>query len=251
MFVTFDGRPAETVYASSNGGASENVENVWIEARPYLRGVIDPFEADVVRRIAGYNWTVRHSPAVLTERLRTRINGFNLGTVAAIRVSERSGTGNAIGVTITDVNGRTHTLRGRSQILAGLGTPTLRFDIAGGATWSPGSVFANEPGMPIGQDAQMFGVDGQGNVTAAPSTNIRAITGTGDIGTVEGEASAGIGGGTGLVNGQFTIHGTGNGHQVGMSQWGAFSMAYYHNLTFRDIIHFYFTGVEITETWGR
>jgi peptidoglycan hydrolase-like amidase len=33
-----------------------------------------------------------------------------------------------------------------------------------------------------------------------------------------------------------------------MSQWGAFSMAYYHNKTFEDIIHFYFTGVNITRT---
>lgn len=249
MFVTFGGQPAETVYASSNGGASENVENVWIEARPYLRGVIDPFEADVVRRISGYHWTVRHSPAQLTERLRTRIQGFNLSTISAVRVTERSPTGNAIGVTVTDVNGRTHTLRGRLQILAGFGTPTMRFD-TGVTVWSPGNIFANHPAQATPQGTQIFGIDGYGNTTAAPPANIRAITGYGHMSTVAGEASAGIGGCTGLVNGMFTFNGTGNGHQVGMSQWGAFSMAYYHNMSFRDIIHFYFTGVEITETYG-
>jgi len=248
MYVTFEGRPAETVYASSNGGASENVENVWMEPRPYLRGVLDPWEAYVVRRIQGYNWTVRHTPAALTERLRTRISGFNLSTVAAVRVTERSATGNAIGVTITDVNGRTHTLRGRSQILAGLGTPTLRFDI-GDAIWSPGNIFANSPAIPVNPGTQIFGVDGSGQAVAVASADMRAINGEGNSVAVAGEGSPGIGGGTGLVSGQFVINGTGNGHQVGMSQWGAFAMAHYHNLTFRDIIHFYFTNVEITETY--
>ncbi|MCL2201364.1 MAG: SpoIID/LytB domain-containing protein [Oscillospiraceae bacterium] len=251
MFVTFEGRPAETVYASSNGGASENVENVWVEARPYLRGVLDPFEAYVVRRIAGYNWTVRHTPAALTERLRTRITGFNLSTVAAVRVTRRSETGNAIGVTITDVNGRTHTLNGRSQILAGLGTPTLRFDVAGGAVWAPAQLVANDPAQVVPGDTQLFAIDGSGNTVAVPSANMRAITGDGNVTAVSPGGASGIGGGTGLVDGQFTIHGTGNGHQVGMSQWGAFAMAHYHNMDFRDIIHFYFTGVEITETYQR
>jgi len=248
MFVTFEGSPAETVYASSNGGASESSENVWMEARPYLRGVVDPFEADVVGRIQGYNWTVRHTPAALTARLRERITGFNLSTVAAVRVSSRSPTGNVIGVTITDVNGRTHTLNGRAQLVAGLGTPTMRFDIAGGGTWSSGGVFVNDPALPVSPGGQVFAVDGGGNVVSAPSDNMQAITGSGSVEAVTGEPpSGGVGGGTGIVNGQITFVGTGSGHQVGMSQWGAFSMAHYHNKSFRDIIHFYFTGVEITQ----
>jgi len=247
MFVTFDGRPAETVYASSNGGASENVENVWLEARPYLRGVIDPWEADVVRRISGYNWMVRHTPAELTARLRNRIPGFNLSTIANMRVSQRSSTGNAIGVTLTDVNGRTHTLTGRSQILAGLGTPTMRFDL-GNYIWSPGNIYVNDPAVPVAPGSQIYAIDGSGNITVAPGTNMQAITGTDQVTTVSPGASAGMGSGIGPVDGVFSIRGTGNGHQVGMSQWGAFSMAHYHNKTFRDIIHFYFAGVEITET---
>jgi len=250
MYVTFEGRPAETVYASSNGGASENVENVWVESRPYLRGVIDPFEADVARRIAGYNWTVRHTPAQLTARLRERITGFNLSTVAAVRVSQRSPTGNVIGVTITDVNGRTHTLNGRAQLVAGLGTPTMNFDIVGGETWQPGGIFANDPARQVNHGAQVFAIDGSGSASSVSSANMRAITGTGSVETITGEAAGGgTGGGTGLIGGVFTFNGTGSGHQVGMSQWGAFSMAHYHGLTFRDIIHFYFTGVEITETY--
>ena len=42
----------------------------------------------------------------------------------------------------------------------------------------------------------------------------------------------------------FTVQGSGNGHNVGMSQWGAYAMAL-QGFTFEDILKFYFPGVEI------
>ena len=77
---------------------------------------------------------------------------------------------------------------------------------------------------------------------------MHAITGSGVIVPVEGETSGGTGSSTNLINGVFTIRGTGRGHSVGLSQWGAFSMAHYHGKTFEEIITFYFTGVEIVDT---
>ena len=45
-------------------------------------------------------------------------------------------------------------------------------------------------------------------------------------------------------SGSFVISGSGYGHNVGMSQWGAYSMA---NLgySYRDILQFYYTDVSI------
>jgi len=250
MFITHNGQLAETVYASSNGGASESSENVWVEARPYLRGVVDPFEADIAHLARGYNWTVTRTQADLSNRLRNNVPGFNLGTVANLRVSRWSPTGNVLGVVVTDVNGRTHTLSGWTQIIRGLGVNTLRFNL-GNEPWQPGSIFANHPAQPVNQGTSVFGVDGNGNTVMVPSTNMRALGADGAVATVGGgEAGAGGGGSLTPVNGAFTIRGTGLGHQVGMSQWGAFSMAEFHNKTFRDIVHFYFTGVEITETFN-
>ena len=47
-----------------------------------------------------------------------------------------------------------------------------------------------------------------------------------------------------LVQRTTTSSGSGNGHNVGMSQWGAYSMA---NLgySYRDILQFYYTDVSI------
>lgn len=47
------------------------------------------------------------------------------------------------------------------------------------------------------------------------------------------------------ANSTYTINGGGYGHNLGMSQWGAYSMAKVHNKTCYDIISFYFTGAYV------
>ena len=49
---------------------------------------------------------------------------------------------------------------------------------------------------------------------------------------------------SGSVGDSFVVTGTGNGHNVGMSQWGAYAMAQ-AGKTYVDILKFYYTGVEI------
>ena len=44
----------------------------------------------------------------------------------------------------------------------------------------------------------------------------------------------------------YTFNGHGWGHLVGMSQWGAFSMAV-EGYTYKDILNFYFTDIDIVE----
>ncbi|MGZ3683966.1 MAG: hypothetical protein ACXVCI_08940, partial [Bdellovibrionota bacterium] len=42
------------------------------------------------------------------------------------------------------------------------------------------------------------------------------------------------------------IQGSGFGHGVGMSQWGARIMAEHYRKSFEEILKFYYTGVEIS-----
>ena len=80
------------------------------------------------------------------------------------------------------------------------------------------------------------------------------------MGTLSGDSASVIsssvisavsgGGGTisrpsaGSSNGSFTITGTGNGHNVGMSQYGARSMAE-QGYDYQDILEFYYTDITI------
>lgn len=47
-------------------------------------------------------------------------------------------------------------------------------------------------------------------------------------------------------NGNFLFTGSGWGHSLGMSQYGAYSMARYYELTYKDILGFYYTGVGLS-----
>ena len=44
----------------------------------------------------------------------------------------------------------------------------------------------------------------------------------------------------------YLITGSGFGHNLGMSQWGAYAMAQNHDASYRDILSFYFTGATVS-----
>ena len=242
MLVTYDGELTQTFYAASNGGASESAENVWTQAFPYLQGVIDPYEAYVASRVANYYWTITYTPAEITQRLQDR--GYGCSTIVSMVVSRFSPTGNVVEVTMTDSNGRRFVFAKRAQLASALGVPLQHFTI-GNQNWEPENIFVNDPAISIGSPGQVFTVGGDGTTVVVDGSTLYAIDGSGSVVAVEGESGA-DGSVTNLIDGVFTIRGAGRGHSVGMSQWGAYSMAFYFDKTYEDIIKFYYTGVEIT-----
>lgn len=54
-----------------------------------------------------------------------------------------------------------------------------------------------------------------------------------------------LGGGTAAGSDRFVIQGSGYGHNVGMSQYGANAMAK-QGYTYQEILQFYYTGVDIS-----
>ena len=246
-YITYDGKLCETYYSSCDGGATEDVENVWAHSIPYLRGVIDPYEADIVSRVSNYNWTVTYTPAALTTRMQNR--GYNISTITSLSVERYTNNGNARVVTMKDSNGKTFTLQ-KEDIRLALGANSIRLTIGGGSQPGAGTgtgtgLYVNSSATVLGSDA-VYAVSAGGTTQQLPSGgSIYAITGTGttvEVGTGVVRTS---GSADGKVNGVFHISGTGKGHNVGMSQWGAYSMAQHHGKTYREIINFYYTGVTI------
>ncbi len=234
MYMTYNGDLAIGYYSCADGGATESSENVWYAALPYLRGVIDPYEADIADIAPGYNWTVTYTPAEITARLRNK--GYSCGTIVSMVVSEYTPTGNAYKVTLTDENGKTFTFTKGDPIRSALGVKSIHFTISGGN--APSSVYVNNGTSTITgglQDSYAIGSGGQTSILG--QNDVYALTGTGETVAV-GEETA-------PTNGNFVITGTGQGHNVGMSQWGAYSMAKYHNKTYEDILKFYYAGITI------
>jgi stage II sporulation protein D len=62
--LVHNNQPIEAVFHSASGGHTENVEDVWMEPRPYLRGVPDYDAGSPV-----YQWTETFSRSQLTSRI--------------------------------------------------------------------------------------------------------------------------------------------------------------------------------------
>ena len=236
IYVWYDGELAETYFYSSNGGGSEDVANVWgSSGYPYLQGVVDPFEADVADQATYYSWTYTYTADELTSILQAR--GYGVGTeVVDFEVSEYSDTGNVLEMRVTYANGKTNTFstRSNSWLHNQLGCRSIHFSISGGAGAS-GALTVNGSGQ-IDDLSDAYVISGSGTLTQIQTDAPYAITGSGTVSAVDGSSSA--------QSDTFVISGTGWGHSVGYSQWGACAMGN-RGYTYDEILEFYFTGVEV------
>lgn len=175
-YVTYGGKLCSTLYFSSDGGATEDSENIFTSALPYLRGKTDPYEASLSASENSYSsWTRTYTGDELRAKLSAR--GYSIGTVTSV-TPEYSAMGNVIKLTFKDSGGGTATVT-KSACYSTPGLPSVRY----------------------------------------------SVSQSGD---------------------SFVFNGSGYGHNVGMSQWGAYSMAKYHSMNYRQIIRFYYTDVSIS-----
>lgn len=236
-FVYYNGKLAtQTVYSSSHGGASEDGKNIWGTDYPYLKGVIDPYEGDVADIAGNYKWTKTFTPESLKERLaKSAIICQDIVNFT----TQKSPTGNVIAFTATDSAGKNYTVS-RGNVRTVLGTNSCRFDltISGGTAGEPGYTIADRAGT-VSDLTGQYAISGDGTVSTIPG-GAYAITGDG-VAKLEPSPGAPSGTGTDVV---YTLTGTGWGHSVGMSQWGAYAMAK-RGFGYEDILKFYFTGITV------
>ena len=110
----YDGELAQAYYHSSDGGATEDAENVWGTDVPFLRGKEDPYEAQI--SIPDYRWTVTYTWEELTWVLQN--SGYDIGDVVDAYVSEVTDLGNVYSVTFVDSRGKTTVLNPGSHFIS-------------------------------------------------------------------------------------------------------------------------------------
>lgn len=233
-YAWYNGSLIDAVYSSHDGGATESAVNVWGSNVGYLIGKYDPYEASVASKITNYNWTVTYTAQQLTDLLNSK--GYTNSGIVDFRVTKTSPTGNAIEITFTDSSGKSWS-KIRDDCRTFLGLRSIHYTV----TSSGGSGSSSTGG---------YVVDGSGSLSTLDGAY--AIDGSGGLGILSGNAyvidgsgtvsPAATGGGDGSA--VFTITGSGWGHNVGMSQWGAYAMAQ-QGYTYRDILTFYYTGIEV------
>ena len=196
---------------------------------PYLKGKTDPYEQYVASRVPKYNWSTTYSAAELTALLKSK--GYSIGTVKNLYVSALTDNGNVLSVTFVGTNG-TKTFQ-RESCRTILGLRSMRFQINGG---NPDSYYVNDASSTVGLSG-IYVISGSGKTPySARPADTYVITSEG-VSALEDKNA-------GVSTDSFTITGSGNGHHVGMSQWGAYAMADL-GYTYRDILEFYYTDVTI------
>ncbi len=249
--AVYNGRLAQTCYYSSNGGASESSSTVWggnQAAHPYLVGKVDPYEASAN---VNNDWTRSLTSDVLAARLKAK--GCDVGGgVASIAVTSLTDSGNPKMVTFTGSNGKRFSLNSR-EVVGMLGLRSYRYGFDTAAAPEPSGPELSVNGKPVDSISGLYAVDGAGNVVPV-GENAYVITGGGAIQPIgqgtDGSNGSGGSGGLGALssttgnNGVFTFIGKGWGHNVGMSQWGAYAMAK-QGYTYLSILQFYYTGITV------
>lgn len=224
LHVWYGEELANTFYYASNGGASENSEHVWNSAIPYLVGKEDPYEAYLADRIPNYTWSKTFTAAQLAELLRSR--GYQCGDIVDFQATEVSPTGNVVTVTFTDSAGKNYSFSKEKYTRIMLGTRSINYTIVDGDEYTvddSGKTLDTLNGVyvmggdgvavPLGEELPFY-ITEEGVQQFAPPVD------------------------------SYTLHGSGWGHCVGMSQWGAYSMAE-QGKTFDEILTFYYTGVTL------
>ena len=273
MVALHNGEVINAVYSSSSGGITDNSENVWQEALPYLRSVADPYD------VTGREWSRTFTRTQLTHIAAA--NDAGIGTVQSVRI-EPSQTGRVQRLILVGDSGQIALEREAIRTFfapspgGSLYSRVFRidsFNVSGGGgsgiTTTPppqgtgANVFVTNGSTP--QIQNMSGLrflDRDGTLASITSGNIHVQTADG----LRVLSPMGIGVGAGATTGtstpvniaqnvqisgelsssnySITFIGRGWGHGVGMSQHGARGMAYAGH-TFEQILMHYFRGITL------
>lgn len=237
----YNGSLIEAVYYASNGGATESALNTWGTDFGYLQGKYDPYESTI--SFGSQSWEYYITPAQVTTMLQNR--GNNNSTIVSIEITERSATGNVNEIVFTDSNGKTYDYTGdNTRLLNGISGVTYmsrNFSVYAGSDTSSG-----------GDDSTTFTVYDGSTTTTANSVSVLTADGvtttTFPASVISSDGTYTLGEGSSSTGGTssegWTIVGGGYGHNVGMSQWGAYAMAK-AGYTYDEILKFYYTGITI------
>lgn len=230
LYVLYEGEVCQTYYHATSGGYTEDVENIWNSAIPYLRAVEDtylevfsPYSNTVT--LDDVTWVLQNKGAI---RSNQRVTDF-YGTYSQV--------GNCVGITFELSDGSVYEAKkdkARTILNSSAGGITVnshRFTISGGS----GGALVNINGTPT-HTGSLYAM---GDAERSTSINVNgawAITGSG-LAQVEVQQQSD-------TSGVYVIAGTGMGHNIGMCQWGAHAMAGL-GFTAEEIIQFYYTGVTV------
>jgi len=233
IVATYRGSPIEALYSANAGGVTENSENVFSNALPYLRSVPSPSDEVAKNSSFGrssWEWDREFTAPLLAEYMRVR--GLDVGTPTKIEVLSKSATGRPLLTRVTGTLGsrdiRMETARFLFGLKSNLFDPVLR---------PPEQEWVSPRDADRLRDMDILGatkVRSNWDFTFDETGRRKGIVVTEILFALPA---------------RFDFVGKGFGHSVGMSQWGAQGMAL-GGADYEQILKHYYTGIALTNVGG-
>lgn len=230
--IYYNDEPISALYFSSDGGATQNSEDVWLSEVPYLRGITDEYEKEC------REWTRTFTYSELTNICSAK--GFNIGAVSRV-TAEYNDKGICLSLTFYGSKGSKTVSKEDVKTVFALSTEgsliSRNFKIEGSDGLKAPTVY----------------IIGKNDNTSASLNDTVAENSVGETKKIQSSAVVSSSGGnttnlsaqaqSGSKN-SITINGRGFGHGVGMSQYGAKGMAE-AGYKYDEILKYYYKDVEI------
>ena len=231
QFVVYDNQICVTYYHASSGGYTEDAGNIWGKDIPYLKAVEDIY----LEKLLPYSNTITMDD--VTWILQAK--GYTNQKIKDVYVSRFSSVGNVLELTAVQADGKRLTFTG-DRARTALNSPTRgvqvsshRYTISGGGS-TKDSVTVN--GSAVELDS-LYAIGGDEKVKSFDVTGAYVLTGKGLYSL---DVTPGHQGNSDTI----VISGTGSGHNIGLSQWGAYAMGA-RGFSCEEIIEFYYTGATV------
>lgn len=239
QILTYDGKPAQLYYSSSMGERTEDVKYVWGNSIPYLISVDNSFED--TKNIPNGIWKGSITCDEATTIMRNK--GYNVGQVTNIEVNEYTENGRVLKMTVTGTQGSKTFEREACRTIFNTVTKSQAFKVYGN-----GDAAQNAPSIRV-TDGNDYS-DKKINEIVMLTSDGRATLSGDQIFVTNGVyqetyeiSQTGIG-----TNTAFIFEGTGWGHSIGMSQYGAKGMAE-AGYSYVDILLHYFPGTNLENAY--
>ena len=252
VIMVYKGKPINAVYHSDSGGYTENSENVWGGFLPYLRGVKSIFEEKLTP--PHHTWSYSINEKELTGKLQKQ--GYKINSIFSIESVKKSETGRTseliffvddnktFNIKTNDFRNLigTDLIRSTLFIIEAIGRePNIAEDIEdkkeiedkAEQKESIKEILEQKKDWTIKELLELMKKNKQQQQEEEEQKED----------TVPKVISAKLN-----IPLTFLFSGSGNGHGVGMSQWGAYGMAL-QGSRYQDILKYYYQGIEIIKKY--
>lgn len=238
--LTYDGKLAELYYSAAAGARTEDVKNVWGSSIPYLVSVDNSYEDTFNITNGVWNGSLTREEATTIMRNK----GYSVGEVTSIKAIEYTESGRVLKLEVTGTTGSKVFEREACRTIFNTITKSQAFSVRGngeGAREVPTIRTTDGNDVADKKIDEIVMLTGGGRATLG-SNKMFATNGVYQQEyTINQTQSSG-------VNTAFIFEGTGWGHGIGMSQYGAKGMAD-AGYSYVDILLHYFPGTNLENAY--